>query len=121
MNKLWLKVLIYFVPDIIYINVNHIGICVKVYIPDIDGYIGPGNHFILISQQEFKQLELFCCQVYLNITSLDFLAVEVHFKVCGLECSTRLKIQVQCPFQQYPDLHLQLSEFERLQDVIISP
>ena len=54
------KVFFNFFPEEIYVNIDYVRLGIKIYVPDIEGYIDPRHHFILIPDKIFQELKFFC-------------------------------------------------------------
>ena len=51
MDQLGLEIAVDLFAEEIYVNIYHIGLGVKINVPDPQGDIGPGNNAILISDE----------------------------------------------------------------------
>jgi hypothetical protein len=81
MNKPGFKILIQFFTQEVYINVNYIGLCIKINIPNIQGNICTGYHPVLIAYQVFEQLKFLGGKLNRFVGPGHLFTIQVHGKV----------------------------------------
>ena len=119
MDQRHIKILVNFGPQSADMNINNIGLGIKMIIPDVLEQHRSGNNLPLVAHQEFEKFEIAWLQRDLLVAPFDFPRQQIHMQVGDTQRRFCFCFALRSPGQGIKPC-FKFAERERLDEVIIS-